>query len=103
MIKNINFGKRVLSKYNEFHVNPEISLSEQLLQLDEDLIQICYDEQYILDVGWYPAFNIEGNFRVVIIKDCDWEKPVLTREYRDIKILKEHIEECVRIIQNEFL
>jgi len=101
MINSIDFGERVISKYIEFHINPEIPLNEQLSLLDEDLVQICYDEKYILDVGWYPAFHIEGTFRVVVIKNCDWENPILSRESRVINTLKSHIEECVYIIQNE--
>ena len=100
MIDNINWGKRVLSKYINFHIRSETSLSEQLLLLDEDLVQICYDGTYILDVGWYPAFNLEGSFKVVVIMDNDWDNPIITKECREIETLKTNIEECVCIIQS---
>lgn len=54
--------------------------------IDEDLLQIAYNNGYIVDVGYYGSFG--GSFgngkikkpRVYVIKDADWENPVYTRE-----------------------
>lgn len=40
----------------------------------EDLLQVEYANNYLLDVGWYGE---ENGFIICIIKDYDWENPIL--------------------------
>jgi hypothetical protein len=35
-----------------------------------------------LDLGWYPSFHNQGMFKIVLVKDRDWEAP-LFEEYHD--------------------
>lgn len=68
--------------------------------IDEDLLQIEYKNGCIVDVGYYGSF---GNWkikkpRVYVIKNCDWENPVYTRETElNKQALIEAIREAIEI------
>ena len=50
--------------------------------LREDMLQVAYPNEYLLDIGWYGSHN---GFIIHIIKNQDWDKPVLkthTTQYR---------------------
>ena len=49
------------------------------LGLTEDMLQISYiknKDLYAIDVGWYPDCDINGHFRIVLIKNLDWISPL---------------------------
>ncbi|SFR69488.1 hypothetical protein [Anaeromicropila populeti] len=101
MFQDIDFGKGVNRKYIDFNINEVIPLKEQTDLLKEDLIQVIYESNYLIDIGWYPEFDEEGFFRVSIIKDYQWENPVLQKNCRDLNLLKEYVDECIDIIQTK--
>lgn len=70
-------------------------LGEQLDALDEDLIQIEFPNQIIVDVGWYPSHSPKGEFQVVLIKSYDWEKPVRLRKSTDANTLRRDVAETI--------
>ncbi|MQU65353.1 hypothetical protein GHO25_19755 [Pseudomonas sp. FSL R10-1350] len=43
--------------------------------LKEDMLQVEYPENILLDVGWYPSFDPEGTFQVCVVKDFQWDVP----------------------------
>jgi hypothetical protein len=92
------FDEKVL--YNELYsLEEEIGLEDQSDLLKEDLLQVgSLDETYILDVGWYPEFDIKGHFEIKIIKKYDWENPVFTKRCSDILSLKQILLECKPIL-----
>ncbi|MDY0832071.1 hypothetical protein [Pseudomonas sp. SED1] len=53
------------------------SLNGQIDSLKEDMLQVEYSEGYLLDVGWFPSFDIGGNFQIKVVKDYEWNTPVL--------------------------
>lgn len=73
--------------YNEFNIVSSKPLAEQEDLLSEDLLQIQYGDNIILDVGWYPEFDISGNFLVQIIKNQDWSTPVFKKACQNIEEL----------------
>lgn len=99
MFENMNFepGKVV---YNDFDVNPKVQLESQVDSLKEDLFQVNYSDQYIIDVGWYPEFDEDGSFRICIIKDFNWEAPLFEKRCRDISTLNQLMCECINLINN---
>lgn len=103
MFENINFGKGVTRKYFDFDVNNNIPLGEQIDLLKEDLIQIIYYNDYLIDLGWYPEFDKDGFFRVSVIKDYQWDKPILQKRCKDIDVLEEYIHECINIVQSTII
>lgn len=99
MFENIDFGKGVSKKYIDFDVNKDIPLEEQVDLLKEDLLQVSYESDYIIDMGWYPEFNKEGSFRVSVIKDYQWDNPVVQKSCRDLNLLIKYVHECINLIQ----
>lgn len=99
MFENIDFGVGIDRKYDDFYVNKGMSLKEQVDLLKEDLFQISYKNDYIIDVGWYPEFSPEGNFRIVVVKDYNWDAVVIEKECKDFSSLEQIMKECVKIVQ----
>ncbi|MDQ2088142.1 hypothetical protein RBH29_17085 [Herbivorax sp. ANBcel31] len=99
MFENLDFtpGKVV---YNDFDINHEIPLSEQIYSLKEDLFQVNYNNKYVIDIGWYPEFKTIGEFNIVIIKDFDWENPIEKKTCKDIKTLKLYLQDFRLKVKN---
>lgn len=66
--------------YNDFNLNLAKPINSQTSFLKEDLLQIVFSNNYLLDLGWYPEGDINGNFVIQIVKDYDWDKPVYKKE-----------------------
>lgn len=86
----------MLSEYKfdgDIYVNEDIDLALdpelQTWSLVEDLIYVKYFNGLILDLGWSDEFNPNGCFVVSIIRDKDWESPVLRREIKYLEIINE--------------
>ena len=101
MFENIDFGIGVIKKYIDFNVKEDIPLEQQVDLLKEDLLQVSYHNNYILDIGWYPEFDEEGIFRVSVIKDYEWNNPIIQKSCRDLKVLYEYVHECINFIQTK--
>ena len=71
-------------------------LAAQIDSLKEDLLQVEYGKHLLLDVGWYPEFDETGAFRVVVIKDQDWDHPQWTGQARTLTELTARLTEAQR-------
>lgn len=63
--------------------------------LKEDMLQISYPENMLIDVGWRPSFNAAGKFYIVAIKDGDWGKPIRKFEATDVLGVKDALRRIV--------
>lgn len=45
--------------------------------LKEDMLQVEYGNNLLIDAGWYPSFDINGKFQVRVIEDHQWEPPLI--------------------------
>ena len=58
---------------------------------EEDILQVDYPHQFVLDLGWY-----DGIFIIYIIKDYNWSVPIIKytvlNEDNLIEVLNEAIE-----------
>ena len=77
--------------YNEFHVNFNLPFSEQEDCLTEDLLQVEYENGYLIDLGWYPEYDETGKFILQLINNGNWEKPIYKKQSRDWKQLKKSL------------
>lgn len=68
--------------------------------LKEDLLQIEYHNNLILDLGWYPSFNKKGAFSISIIKDFDWENPIKIQKCNSFEDLGNFITEFINFCNN---
>lgn len=82
----IPFGPQMLATAFNWHagqvrywnldsIDLERSLTVQVDELTKDLAQVVYPGGIILDIGWYPAMDIDGSFVVSVIDNEDWEAP----------------------------
>lgn len=53
-------------------------LESQIMVLDEDLLQLSFESGVIVDIGWYPAFEMNGEFIIYRIVNNCWDKPEST-------------------------
>ena len=84
--------------YNEFHVDFSKPYREQPDNLTEDLLQIEFPDQYLLDVGWYPEYDADGAFMVQLIRNDEWDKPLYCCRCRTRSRLLEGMEEAVKAV-----
>lgn len=89
-IEKMLFSKGVI-KYWNFNVDENIPFAEQEFELSEDLIQVEYENGKIIDVGWYPEFDINGHFVISMIEGQNWEKPVKKYIAKNVNELYKYI------------
>lgn len=99
MLGNINLKNGVII-YNDFYLNDKISLEEQIDFLKEDMLQIQFSKDYLLDIGWYPEFDENGSFKIVIVKNFDWSNLLFKKECKNLVELKKYIDEAVSVLEN---
>ncbi len=73
--------------YEEWHINEQQKLATQTDYLEEDLLQVTFSGDIILDVGWYPANSDAGQFHVDVIRDANWDEPVFHAEVKNLDVL----------------
>lgn len=78
--------------YEEFTLDDEQAWGEQIDKLNEDLLQVEYPGDILLDLGWYPACSQQGQFHVRVIRNFSWEAPIFYAEVTKLKVLRSVIE-----------
>lgn len=84
--------------YDEFHIDFSKSFFEQIDSLTEDLLQVKYVDSYLLDLGWYPEYEVDGKFIVQLIKDGNWDAPKYKACCRSKKELMQILEIAVSFV-----
>jgi hypothetical protein len=69
-------------------VRTDVPIRDQLDELKEDLVQVRFGERILLDVGWYPEFQADGAFLVVVVRDEDWNDPLFKRQASSFEELR---------------
>jgi hypothetical protein len=87
--------------YDELSALRNIDLSNQIDFLKEDMLQVEYHGTYLLDVGWYPSFDINGTFQIRAIKDYDWDAPLAFSKVDTIQLLLEEIIAAQNLINKD--
>lgn len=98
-MKSINYktGKVI---YDGFHIDFSKAFSEQLDNLTEDLLQVEFPGNFLLDIGWYPEYEPKGHFIVQLIKEENWEKPKYKKCCTKMEELYENIESVLNLINS---
>ncbi|MBA0211373.1 hypothetical protein [Pectobacterium brasiliense] len=72
------------------------AVSEEINKLDEDLLMLSCSNGNILDIGWCPAFEDDGNFKICIIKNGNWDSPLYEESVHwDKDFLRKKIKELI--------
>ncbi|WP_269632538.1 hypothetical protein [Pelomonas sp. BJYL3] len=62
-------------------------MAAQAEYLKEDLAQVKYSSDVLLDIGWYPEFSPSGEFVVTVIRGGDWESPLFQGSANSVQAL----------------
>ena len=90
---DIDFSKNSgVITFNDFSVSDDIPLENQLNELKEDMLQVEFPDGYLLDIGWRPSFEIDGQFKLFLFNDYDWEQPVYSDSASNLFELKDKIQ-----------
>ena len=84
--------------FDDFHIVEKQPLENFLEDLKEDMLQVEFPGGFILDIGWRPSFDIQGNFFVSLIKDYNWEAPTFSDSASNIEVLKLKVSEAIRLV-----
>jgi len=87
--------------FDDLSLLKNMDLLDQVESLKEDLLQVEYCESFLLDIGWYPSFEINGFFQIQVIKDYDWEIPLFISKAETIQALLIEIVAAQEFIGNE--
>jgi len=101
-IKNIILNSLQLKNgkvvYDDLNINPALSFAQQKWSFKEDMLQIDFNNKYLIDVGWYPEFQENGAFLVIVIKDFDWENSLFEKRCQDLGTLKKYLQEAIDLV-----
>ena len=86
IIKNEIFYPGVVN-YNTFHIDLDKPMIGHLDELNEDLIQVVYYDDYILDIGWYPEGDENGKLIIQLIHHNQWDSPIIKDDINDMESL----------------
>lgn len=84
--------------YDDFAIDVDIPILDQIGLLKEDLIQVQYNESILIDIGWYPEFSTYGSFIVNVVENADWENPLEQCKAKSYRALVNCIRACVAIV-----
>lgn len=79
------------------------SIDSQIDLLKEDLMQVRFGNAIILNLGWYPEFNSQGQFVLSVVKGEDWndpkyedwENPILQFKFRDMAKFMQNLNQAI--------
>ncbi|MBS5111571.1 MAG: hypothetical protein KHZ15_02660 [Coprobacillus cateniformis] len=81
--------------------NGKITFCDASDCLKEDLFQVVYPNDVIVDVGWYNGVH---GFIILVISSFDWENPVIEYVVRDEKKMLFILQKVIdKIAKNENL
>lgn len=100
MLENIDFKDGEITFDNLLWLT-EKSFREDKEFLGEDLLQVSYFNNYVLDVGWYNISNKNGKFIIRGIKAMNWNTPLFEADAISLKELKRIIEVCIKVIHKD--
>lgn len=99
LFKEYNF-KSVRVNFNNYDISPKDELIEENDNLTEDMLQIEFKNDILLDVGWYLSI---GCFIVFVIQNCDWDKPLLRLEAYSYSELKSSLDRAMDLIDDKLI
>ena len=102
-MNKLRLGEGIISYDDLFHwFTEKVSIDEHISWLDEDLAQITFpNNNYIIDIGWYPSRDIEGEFAVVVVKNKNWDEYLFMECTRSYDGLIDAINKAVEFIYSE--
>lgn len=65
-------------KFNNFtEYDMPVHGKHDCFELHEDLLQLLNEKaNLVIDLGWYPSYDDNGNYLLLLIKDYNWDFPL---------------------------
>ena len=87
-------------EFNKFlNINPKKILKKNKLwkyYFTEDILLLKnQNKNLLIDLGWYPSSNPKGKFILLVIKNNNWEKPILKFSSRNKNKIVKKIEKLI--------
>ncbi len=96
MAIDINFkGGKIV--YDGFDIDFGVPIKDQIYELQEDLLQVQYNNNLVLDLGWVPELDPDGCFKISVIKNSDWLTPLYQKD-TDLQNLKQELRNAISFI-----
>jgi hypothetical protein len=74
-------------------------LSVQADDLNEDMAQIEYSG-LLIDIGWHPDSSPKGSFLIMVIRNEDWEAPLMKKRGKSLRVLRELVVEAIACVES---
>ncbi len=97
-IKYIDFSPGKIT-CNNLDFDPMLPLNDENIYLTDDMLQVLYPNDYILDVSWLDE---KRGFLIEIVQGDEpeiWDSPLLKKQCKDLKSLEKTLNEYVNIIR----
>jgi hypothetical protein len=93
----------IRNNFSTYDPEKEYSEEKNILYLTEDLLQIEVGNQNLLiDLGWYGEIHSnQGEFKLFVIKNQDWENPLVTESSKSQKIITKKFENILKDLCNK--
>lgn len=101
MINDLDFSPGKIT-HNDLKLDENVPLKNQVDVLKEDLLQVNYNDKYIIDVGWYPEFDENGNFKIYVIEDFNWSYPKIIKKSKTLDGLILDLVKCINYVRGKF-
>jgi len=88
-------------KYNSFNIDFGKPFIEQSEELNEDLIQVEFDGNYILDISWYPEGDDKGMIIIQLIHNNDWGNPIIKESVLEAEALLKSITKVMAVMKRD--
>jgi hypothetical protein len=73
----------------------ELNLREQAYYLKEDMLQIEFSEDFLIDVGWSLSFDENGAFNVTMVRNQEWDRPIFQARVTDVAAVKQTLSKLI--------
>lgn len=99
LFKEYNFTPGIIT-FNNYDISVNEELNEENYNLTEDMLQVEFNNNITLDVGWYSGAKY---FIVFVIKEYDWQKPMLRLEAHSYVELKNSLDKAMSLIVSKLI
>jgi len=93
---DIKWKNGVVTAWDIDELDLSKSVESQIYLLKEDLMQARFGNGILLDLGWYPEFDPRGQFVLSVVKEQEWENPILQLKFREMSQFMQNLNRAIK-------
>lgn len=97
--RDIEWRSGTVAHWDLSSIDEGRELDAQVKELKEDLAQVQYPGDVVIDVGWYPEFSIKGAFVVTVVEHGRWDAPLMKERCRTTAQLRDLLRKAVSVAE----